>query len=97
MKIAWIGTGIMGRSMAGHLLAAGHAVTVYSRTRAKAEDLLSRGAVWADTPRAAAAEADVVFTMVGFPSDVREVYFGDAGILSGPAASPRTPPQLLMT
>jgi 3-hydroxyisobutyrate dehydrogenase len=86
----------MGRSMAGHLLAAGHAVTVYSRTRAKAEDLLSRGAVWADTPRAAAAEADVVFTMVGFPSDVREVYFGDAGILSGPAPSPRTPPQLLI-
>jgi 3-hydroxyisobutyrate dehydrogenase len=96
MKIGWIGTGIMGRSMAGHLLAAGHAVTIYSRTRAKAEDVLSRGAAWADTPRAAAAEADVVFTMVGFPSDVREVYFGGVGILSGPAASPRTPPQLLI-
>ncbi len=96
MKIGWIGTGIMGRSMAGHLLAAGHAVTVFSRTRAKAEDLVARGAAWADTPRAAAADADVVFTMVGFPSDVREVYFGDAGVLSGPVAPARDPRQLLI-
>ena len=96
MKIGWIGTGIMGRSMAGHLLAAGHTVTVFSRTRAKADDLVARGAAWADTPRAAAADAEVVFTMVGFPSDVREVYFGDAGVLSGPAGPARDPRQLFI-
>ena len=80
--LAWIGTGIMGRSMCGHLLAAGHAVTVYSRTRAKADDLVAKGARWADSPAAAASGAEVVFTMVGFPSDVRQVYFDGDGLLS---------------
>ena len=82
MKLGWIGTGIMGRSMCGHLLAAGHTMTVYSRTREKAADLLAKGAVWADTPRAVAGLADIVFTMVGFPADVREVYFGEHGLLA---------------
>ena len=79
----WIGTGIMGRSMCGHLLAGGHGVQIYSRTRSKAEDLIARGARWVDSPAAAARGADVVFTMVGLPSDVREVYFGESGIFGG--------------
>jgi 3-hydroxyisobutyrate dehydrogenase len=80
-RIAWIGTGVMGASMCGHLIAAGHPVTIYSRTRAKAQPLLDRGADWADSPEAAARDADVVFTMVGFPADVREVYLGEHGVL----------------
>ena len=82
MDLGWIGTGIMGRSMCGHLLAAGHSVTVFSRTPSKAEDLLARGATWAPTPRAVAEASDVVFTMVGFPQDVRDVYFGAHGLLA---------------
>ncbi len=72
----------MGRSMCGHLLAAGHSVAVYSRTRERAEELCAAGATWAPSPAAAAAGADVVFTMVGFPSDVREVILGEEGVLS---------------
>ena len=79
VPIAFIGTGIMGASMAGHLLAAGHPLHVHSRTRAKAEHLLSRGAIWHDTPAAAAAAGQVVFTMLGLPSDVEQVYFGADG------------------
>ena len=82
MDLGWIGTGIMGRSMCGHLLAAGRHVTVFSRTPSKAEDLLARGATWAPTPRAVAEASDVVFTMVGFPQDVRDVYFGAHGLLA---------------
>lgn len=82
MQLGWIGTGIMGRSMCGHLLAAGHTVSVYSRTREKAVDLVAAGALWAPSPRAVADASDVVFTMVGFPQDVRDVYFGPDGLLS---------------
>lgn len=82
LSLAWIGTGIMGRSMCGHLLDQGFPVTVHSRTREKATSLLERGARWADTPGLAARDADVVFTMVGFPSDVRQVYFGDDGVVA---------------
>jgi len=74
--VTFIGTGIMGGSMAGHLQAAGHPLHVHSRTRAKAEPLLSRGAIWHDTPASAAAAGQVVFTMLGLPSDVEQVYFG---------------------
>ena len=73
----------MGASMCGHLLDAGHPVTLFTRTQAKAQPLLERGATWAATPREAAAQADVVVTMVGFPADVREVYFGADGVLAG--------------
>jgi 3-hydroxyisobutyrate dehydrogenase len=69
--------------MCGHLLAQGYPVTLHSRSRAKAEALLDRGAVWAETPRAVADRSDVVMTMVGFPADVRSVYFGEQGILAG--------------
>src|SRR3982751_4848292 len=83
--IGWIGTGVMGASMCGHLLQAGYAVTLYTRTRAKAQPLLDRGATWAESPRAVAAVSPVIVTMVGLPADVREVYFGEDGILSGTA------------
>jgi 3-hydroxyisobutyrate dehydrogenase len=82
-RIAWIGTGVMGRSMCGHLMRAGFAATVHNRSREKAEPLVAQGARWADCPRAAAAEADVVFTMVGYPADVRQVVLGPDGVLAG--------------
>jgi 3-hydroxyisobutyrate dehydrogenase len=82
-QLGWIGTGVMGASMCGHLLAKGFAVTVYSRTRTRAEPLVVKGARWANTPREVAAASDVVFTIVGFPSDVREVVLGAEGTLAG--------------
>lgn len=81
-SIAFIGTGVMGRSMAGHLQKAGHQLHVHNRTKAKAQDLLDAGATWHDTPGSAAAQADFVFTIVGFPSDVEETYFGAQGVLA---------------
>jgi 3-hydroxyisobutyrate dehydrogenase len=85
-RIGWIGTGIMGASMCGHLMAKGFPTTVCNRTKAKAEPLVQRGARWADSPKAVAEQSDVVFTIVGFPQDVREVYFGNQGVLAGAAA-----------
>jgi 3-hydroxyisobutyrate dehydrogenase len=73
----------MGRSMCGHLLKAGYGVTVFSRTADKARQLLEQGAQWAAGPRQVAEAADVVFLMVGFPSDVREVVMGSGGVLEG--------------
>lgn len=81
--LGWIGTGVMGASMCGHLLNAGCAVTLYTRTRAKAQPLLDRGAAWGKSPQAVAAASRVIVTMVGFPAEVREVYFGAQGILAG--------------
>ena len=86
MRIGWIGTGVMGLSMAGHLQAAGWPLTVYNRTKAKTEPLLAKGAKWADTPRAVAEASDVVFTIVGYPHDVEEVTLGENGVLRGLAA-----------
>ena len=83
MRVGWIGTGVMGSSMCGHVLAAGHEVAVHTRTRSKAEPLLARGARWARTPAEAATASDVVFTMVGYPADVREVILGEQGVLAG--------------
>ena len=82
-RLGWIGTGVMGSSMCGHLLAAGYAVTVHNRTRPKAEPLLEKGAVWADSPQEVAEQSDVVFTIVGFPHDVEEVMLGEHGALAG--------------
>lgn len=84
-RIGWIGTGVMGRSMCGHLLKAGYPVTVFNRTREKATALLETGARWADTPAAVAQQSDVVFTMVGYPTDVRETILGNNGVLAGMA------------
>ncbi len=80
-KIGFVGTGVMGASMAGHILDAGHSVTVYNRTRSKAESLVKRGARWADSAGEAARGADVVISIVGYPADVEEIYFGGSGIL----------------
>ncbi len=82
-RLGWIGTGVMGSSMCGHLLAAGYAITVYNRTREKAQPLLDRGAKWANGPKAVAEASDIVFTIVGFPKDVREVILGPEGVLAG--------------
>lgn len=81
-SIAFIGTGVMGRSMAGHLQKAGHRLHVHNRTKAKAQDLLDAGAVWHDTPGSAAAQADFVITIVGYPRDVEETYFAPTGVLA---------------
>ncbi|MBI5520627.1 MAG: NAD(P)-dependent oxidoreductase [Desulfovibrio sp.] len=82
-RIGWIGTGVMGVSMCAHLMAAGHPATVFNRTKAKARPLLDKGAAWADSPRAVAEASDVVFTIVGYPADVRRVYFEEDGVLAG--------------
>ncbi len=82
-RIGWIGTGVMGSSMCGHLMAAGFSATVFNRTKSKAQPLLDKGATWADTPKAVAQASDVIFTIVGFPSDVRSVILGDDGALAG--------------
>ena len=85
-RVGWIGTGVMGLSMCGHVLDAGYDVTVHNRTRDRAQPLLERGATWADTPGAVAAASDVVCSIVGYPGDVREVLLGDDGALGGAAA-----------
>jgi|TARA_B100000809_G_scaffold212691_1_gene216785 3-hydroxyisobutyrate dehydrogenase len=82
-RIGWIGTGVMGASMCGHLVAKGFQVTLFTRSRDKAESLLEKGASWADSPRAVAEKSDVIFSIVGFPSDVRAVMLGEEGALSG--------------
>ena len=81
--VGWIGTGVMGLSMCGHLLAKGYRVTVFSRTKEKARPLLEKGAKWADSSKAVAEASDITFTMVGFPADVREVFLGPSGVLGG--------------
>lgn len=82
-RLGWIGTGVMGQSMCNHLLQAGYQLTVYNRTRAKAEPLLALGATWANSPREVAELSDVVFSIVGFPADVEEVILGGQGALAG--------------
>jgi 3-hydroxyisobutyrate dehydrogenase len=82
-RIGWIGTGVMGTSMCGHLMTAGFAATVYNRTKSKAQPLLDKGARWADSPKAVAENADVIFSIVGFPTDVRAVTLGADGSLAG--------------
>jgi 3-hydroxyisobutyrate dehydrogenase len=81
-KIGWIGTGIMGRSMCLHLLNAGYEIFVYNRTKEKANDLLDKGAKWCNSPKEVAENSDIIFTIVGYPDDVREVIFGENGILN---------------
>ncbi len=79
--IGWIGTGVMGVSMLSLIQKQGYDTIVYNRTKSKAQPLLDAGAKWADSPKAVAAQAGIVFTIVGFPDDVREVYMGENGIL----------------
>ena len=84
-RVGWIGTGVMGASMCGHLLAHGHPTTVFTRSPERARSLIDRGARWAATPREVAAASDATFVMVGYPSDVREVVLGPDGALAGAA------------
>ncbi len=80
-RVGWIGTGVMGASICGHLIDAGYQTTVFSRTRERAQPLLDKGASWAPTPAEVAANSDVTFTMVGYPADVRDVVLGEHGVL----------------
>ena len=81
-KIGFIGVGIMGKSMVQNLRKAGYEVAIYTRTKAKAQDVIAEGAVWCDTAAECAKGRDVVITIVGYPKDVEEVYFGDNGIIA---------------
>ena len=82
MKIAWIGTGVMGESMASHLMDAGHELYVYNRTKSKTDNLVSRGAKLLSEVKDAPKFADVIFTIVGYPKDVEEVYLGENGLIT---------------
>ena len=82
VRVGWIGTGVMGASMCGHVLDAGYEVTVHTRTRARADELVGRGATWADSPAAVAQASNIVCAIVGFPEDVREVFLGPDGAVA---------------
>jgi 3-hydroxyisobutyrate dehydrogenase len=82
-RIGWVGTGVMGRWMCQHAIQKGYAATVYNRSRDKAQPLLDLGAQFADSPKAVAERSDIVFAIVGFPKDVREVFLGPGGALAG--------------
>lgn len=82
-KIGWIGTGVMGRWMCQHAMTKGYAATVYNRSKDKAQPLIDAGATFAATPKEVAAQSDIVFAIVGFPKDVREVFLGTDGALAG--------------
>ena len=82
MKIAWIGTGVMGESMSGHLMDAGHELFVYNRTKSKTDNLVKRGATLLEEIKDASNFTDIVFTMVGYPKDVEEVYLGENGLIT---------------
>jgi 3-hydroxyisobutyrate dehydrogenase len=83
MRVGWIGTGVMGSSMCGHLLAAGHEVRVFNRTRSSADPLVEAGATWCESPADVARGSEVTFTIVGYPADVRHVILGPGGVLEG--------------
>ncbi|HEX2055238.1 MAG TPA: NAD(P)-dependent oxidoreductase [Nitrospiraceae bacterium] len=82
-RVGWIGAGVMGAALCHHLQRARYRITLHSRTRAKAAPILADGATWAASPRAVAENTDIVFTMVGFPHEVRSVYLGEQGLLAG--------------
>ena len=85
-RVGWIGTGVMGRWMCQHLISKGYAATVYNRSKDKAQPLADLGAKVVDSPRAVAEQSDIVFAIVGFPADVREVFLGTNGALAGSKA-----------
>ncbi len=85
-RVGWIGTGVMGSSMCGHLLTAGYAVTAYNRSATKLVAVKEKGAIIAESPRAVAEASDVTFSIVGYPRDVREVTLGASGSLAGARA-----------
>jgi 3-hydroxyisobutyrate dehydrogenase len=82
--IGWIGTGVMGNSMCAHVIKkGGFKALIYNRTKDKANDLVKLGATWCSSPKEVAEKSDIVFTIVGFPKDVEDVYFSDQGVLKG--------------
>jgi 3-hydroxyisobutyrate dehydrogenase len=81
-KLGWIGLGVMGGAMCQHLLAAGYPMSVYTRSKEKAGEVLNSGAQWCDSPAAVAAQSDIVFTMVGLEQEVRDVYFSADGLFN---------------
>ena len=85
-KIGWVGIGVMGRSMCGHLLAAGHEVRVFTRTKSSAESIVAAGATWCDTAGEVAEGSEFVFSIVGYPADVRSVYLGEGGLIERAAS-----------
>jgi 3-hydroxyisobutyrate dehydrogenase len=85
-RIGWIGTGVMGRWMCQHLMSKGYSATVYNRSKEKANPLFELGAGWADSPKRVAEQSDVIFAIVGFPKDVREVFLSSQGALAGSKA-----------
>lgn len=86
-KIGFIGTGVMGSAIVKHLLAAGYQVNVYNRTKAKTAELVELGALWQDSPQAITAASEIIFTMVGYPQDVEETYYGEKGIFGTKVAN----------
>jgi 3-hydroxyisobutyrate dehydrogenase len=85
-KVGWIGTGVMGAAMCSHLIDAGCRTSIHTRSREKAADLEARGATWRESPAEVAASSDITFAIVGFPSDVRDVFLGGEGLLAGAEA-----------
>lgn len=81
-KIGWIGTGVMGASMCMHLIKAGNEAFVYNRTKSKADALVAEGATWCDSPAEVAEQADLIFTIVGYPTDVEQTILGENGVLA---------------
>ena len=82
MKVGFIGTGVMGNAICLNLLKAGHQLWVYNRTKSKTDNLVQKGATWCETPKAVAEQAEVTFSIVGFPQDVEQVYFSENGIFA---------------
>ncbi|WP_261982899.1 NAD(P)-dependent oxidoreductase [Enterococcus avium] len=82
MRIGFIGTGVMGKSIVKHFLAKGHEVMVYNRTKSKSDELVAQGAIWQETPAEVTNDSEIIFSMVGYPSDVEEIYYGANGIFS---------------
>jgi 3-hydroxyisobutyrate dehydrogenase len=83
IDVGWIGTGVMGQSMCGHLIKAGYRIHIHNRTKEKANDLIGAGAHWCDSPKIVAQKADVIFSIVGYPQDVEQVILGPEGVLTG--------------
>ena len=82
LRVGWIGTGVMGASMCGHVLDAGYPVSVHTRTKSRADELVERGATWAESPAEVGRSSDIVCTIVGFPKDVRDVLLGPDGVVA---------------
>ena len=82
MKVGFIGIGVMGESMAGHLLTAGHDLYVYNRTKSKADRIVAKGATWCDDVKSVAQQCDLIFTIIGVPADVEHVYLNEEGLVN---------------